>query len=172
MTQTAESMYDFHVWANQTLINRLKELPPEVFRQEILSVFPTVAKVIAHIYLTDRCWLDILGGMSMKVAMEASWQITEATERQSLAELEALYTELSLRFKAFLQDQPDLEKKITLDNPYAGVRDTSLAEMVLQVVNHATYHRGNVTAMLRQMGYASVMTEFALFWYAGEAQPT
>ena len=78
-----------------------------------------------------------------------------------------MYAELSVRFKAFLKDQSDLEKKITLDNPYAGVRETSLAEMVLQVVNHATYHRGNVTAMLRQMGYASVMTEYALFWYAG-----
>lgn len=168
MTQSAERMYDFHVWANQTLINRLKELPPEVFRQEIQSVFPTVAKVIAHIYLTDRAWLDILAGRSMQAAMEASRQITEATESKSLAELEAMYAELSLRFKAFLKDQPDLEKKITLDNPYAGVRETSLDEMVIQVVNHATYHRGNVTAMLRQMGYASVMTEYALFWYAGE----
>ena len=35
--------------------------------------------------------------------------------------------------------------------------------MVLQVVNHATYHRGNITAMLRQMGHASVMTEYALY---------
>ncbi|NQX59238.1 DinB family protein [Paenibacillus qinlingensis] len=170
MTQTAERMYDYHVWANQTLINRLKELPQEVYRQEIQSVFPTISKVIAHIYLTDRTWLDILGGRSMKAAMEASWPITEATERKSLEELEVMYTELSLRFKAFLKEQPDLEKKITVDNPYAGIRETSLAEMVLQVVNHATYHRGNVTAMLRQMGHASVMTEYALFWYAGAEQ--
>ncbi|MGA3513472.1 DinB family protein, partial [Lactiplantibacillus plantarum] len=28
------------------------------------------------------------------------------------------------------------------------------------------YHRGNISAMLRQIGHASVMTEFALFWYA------
>ncbi|MDR6553741.1 DinB family protein [Paenibacillus qinlingensis] len=170
MTQTADRMYDYHVWANQTLINRLKELPQEVYRQEIQSVFPTVAKVIAHIYLTDRTWLDILGGKSMKEAMAASWQITEATESKSLIELEAMYVELSIRGKAFLKELPDLEKKITLDNPYAGVRETSLAEIVLQIVNHATYHRGNVTAMLRQMGYASVMTEYALFWYAGAEQ--
>lgn len=133
-------------------------------------MFPTVAKVIAHIYLTDRVWLDILGGMSMNEAMSTSWQLTEATESKSLDELETMYTELSQRFKAVLKEQPDLEKKIMVDNPYAGVRETSLAEMVLQVVNHATYHRGNVTAMLRQMGHASVMTEYALFWYAGTEQ--
>ncbi|MDF2647517.1 MAG: dinB [Paenibacillus sp.] len=59
-----------------------------------------------------------------------------------------------------------MEKRIMLDNPYTRLRDTSLSEMVLQVVNHGTYHRGNITAMLRQMGHASVMTEYALFWYS------
>lgn len=53
-----------------------------------------------------------------------------------------------------------------LDNPYAGIRDTSYAEIILQIVNHGTYHRGNITAMLRQMGHASTMTEYALYWYA------
>lgn len=168
MTHTAVGMYDYHAWANQTLINRLKELPPAVFRQEVTSVFPTVAKVIAHIYLVDRTWFEILGGMSMNAAMAIFRDITEATESKSLDELEAMYIELSQQFKAFLREQPDLEKVINLDNPYAGIRDTSMAEMVLQVVNHATYHRGNITAMLRQMGHPSVMTEYALFWYAGE----
>ncbi len=31
------------------------------------------------------------------------------------------------------------------------------------VVNHGTYHRGNVTAMLRQQGYAGVATDYLFF---------
>jgi uncharacterized damage-inducible protein DinB len=37
--------------------------------------------------------------------------------------------------------------------------------MILHVVNHGTYHRGNITAMLRQMGYASVPTDYGIYLY-------
>jgi uncharacterized damage-inducible protein DinB len=166
MKHSALKMYDFHVWANKTMITHLKELPQDIYTKEIQSVFPTVSKVIAHIYLVDACWLDILTGKSMSEAMAASAQLTAHTESRSIEEIETMYTDVSERYKAFLNQQDNMEKRIMLDNPYAGLRDTSLAEMVLQVVNHGTYHRGNITAMLRQMGHASVMTEYALFWYS------
>ncbi|UVI32959.1 DinB family protein [Paenibacillus spongiae] len=168
MTHYALRMYDYHVWANQTLINRLKELPQEVYTQELQSVFPTISKAIAHIYLADRTWLDILRGHSMMVAMESARQITAQTESLPLDDIENLYTDLSRQFKSTLHRQENMEQLITLNNPYAGIRETSLAEIVLQIVNHGTYHRGNITAMLRQMSYASVMTEYALFWYEGQ----
>lgn len=167
MNQAVE-MYYYHVWANQTLMNRLKELPREVYEQQVQSVFPTIAKGMAHIYLTDLSWFDIATGKSMTDAMSASRALTEEVESQSLEQLECLYRQLAERFKAFLSGQSDLDKMIVIDNPYAGVRATRLSELLLQIVNHGTYHRGNITAMLRQMGHASVMTEYALFWYQGE----
>ncbi|MFH5181643.1 DinB family protein [Paenibacillus sp. TAB 01] len=166
----AEEMYHYHVWANQTLINKLKELPRGVYEQQVQSVFPTVAKVMAHIYFVDLCWFEILSGREMRDALEASRALTEEVESKSLEELEQLYVQLAAQYRAFLSAQNDLERVIVIDNPYAGVRPTRLSEMLLQIVNHATYHRGNVTAMLHQMGHASVMTEYALFWYQGAPQ--
>ncbi|CAG7636087.1 DinB family protein [Paenibacillus allorhizosphaerae] len=166
----AVTMYNFHVWANQTMINRLKELPRDVYTQQIQSIFPTISKLLAHMYFVDLSWFHTISGISMSEAMERALQSQEQVESSSLEELEAMYAELSVRFKALLDGQDDLEKTIVLDNPYAGVRNTRLSEMVLQVVNHATYHRGNISAMLRQMGHASVMTEYALFWYQDEAK--
>ncbi|MED4584923.1 DinB family protein [Brevibacillus choshinensis] len=168
MANHPETMYDFHVWANQTMINHLKQLPRELYTQEIQSVFPTISKALAHIYLVDFTWLSILSGTSMNEAMTATHSRTAEVEAMSLEELEALYHEVSLGYQAFIREQPDLEQTIVLDNPYAGVRDTSYAEILLQIVNHGTYHRGNITAMLRQMGHASTMTEYALYWYAKE----
>lgn len=166
MENTAKQMYEYHVWANQTMINRLKELPDEVYTNEILSVFSSVSKVITHIYIVDTSWLNILCGKSMREAMvEANW-LKEQTEAKSVREMELLYAELAERYRTVLNTLNNMEETITIDNPYAGVRDTSYSEIVLQIVNHATYHRGNITAMLRQMGHASVMTEYALFWYS------
>lgn len=167
MNQEVRTMYDFHVWANRTMLTHLKKLGEEIYTREIQSVFPTVARTIAHIYVVDSGWLAMMGGKSMNEVMAVSAERTAEAESKSIEEIEILYAELAERFKAFLNSEEDLGRTIVLDNPYAGVRDTSLSEMVLQVVNHATYHRGNITAMLRQMGHASVMTEYGLFWYAG-----
>ncbi|WGV60485.1 DinB family protein [Brevibacillus brevis] len=166
MTHYAKNMYDFHAWANQALINRLKELPEGVYEQEVQSVFPTVAKVMEHIYMVDQGWILILQGMDMQAALNEAWQKEKELTGKSLEEVEQLYSGLVEQFKAFLNQEEDLERRIVLDNPYTRVRDTSLAEIIMQVVNHGTYHRGNITAMLRQMGYPSVMTDYALYWYA------
>ncbi|MEY9869279.1 putative damage-inducible protein DinB [Peribacillus sp. B2I2] len=42
---------------------------------------------------------------------------------------------------------------------------TCVAELGPHVVNHGTYHRGNITAMLRQMGYASISTDYGLYLF-------
>jgi len=39
MTQLALKMYDYHVWANQSLFKRLRELSDDVYHKEIKSVF-------------------------------------------------------------------------------------------------------------------------------------
>ncbi|MCS7463294.1 DinB family protein [Paenibacillus doosanensis] len=166
MTQAALDMYDYHVWANKTMLGRLKELPREVYRQQVQSVLPSVSFAMAHIYIVDSTWLSILSGTDMREAIAAANEVKEQAEAASIEELEAMMMELSERYKAFFKRQDSMERTIVLDNPYAGVCEKSLSEIVLQVVNHATYHRGNVTAMLRQMGHASTMTEYALYWYA------
>jgi uncharacterized damage-inducible protein DinB len=36
--------------------------------------------------------------------------------------------------------------------------------MVRHVVNHGTYHRGQVAAMLRQLGYSPPPTDYLVFF--------
>ncbi|MNH37037.1 DinB family protein [compost metagenome] len=81
-----------------------------------------------------------------------------------------VFTRLSEQYREWFSSQTDLEQTIQLDNLYIGVRQTSLTEIVLQVVNHGTYHRGNITTMLRQLGHVSTMTDFILFLYQEPVQ--
>jgi uncharacterized damage-inducible protein DinB len=167
----AVTMYNYHVWANRRIMNRLKELPEELYSRQLQnSSFTSIALGMAHIYMVDKVWIEVLSGVNMRDALAQERGREADLANRSLEELEALYSELAERYKAFLRGQDDLETRIVLDNPYAGIRETSLAEIVLQLVNHATYHRGNITTMLHTMGHSSIMTEYALFWYQGEAE--
>ncbi|MFK9094277.1 DinB family protein [Bacillus salipaludis] len=166
MVNHVESLYNYHVWANQRIIDHLKKLSPEKYQKEMKSVFSSVSKVLSHIYLVDYGWLNILEGQNMNEAMQSSLQLQEKIENLPIEDLEMEFSTLSTRFISFLKSQEDIEKRIMLDNPWASLRETSLSEMILHVVNHGTYHRGNISAMLHQLGDSSVMTDYAFYWYS------
>ncbi|MGG0845174.1 DinB family protein [Peribacillus simplex] len=158
-------MYNYHVWANGVIIDRLKELPQHIYHKDIQSGFSSVSKVLSHIYLTDYAWFDIISGNSMNEAMAASDQLKEVVEKKSIEEMKKIFLDLSERNKALLNSQEDMDKVIVVDNPYAGLLETSISESVLHVVTHGSYHRGNIATMLRQMGHTSVMQDFGLYLY-------
>lgn len=165
-----EKMYNYNAWATQTLLGRIKELPSSVLQQEVNTSFPTIAEAFAHIYSIEKCWLQVLSGVSMPKALEACLPLQQELLRYSVDEFAIAFHELAEQYKLWFQNQDNLEQTIELENPYAGTRSIQLAEIVLQVVNHGTYHRGNVSAMLRQLGHASTMNDYSLFWYQEPAK--
>lgn len=163
MKNMALKIYDYHAWANGRLFSRLKELSDEVYYQEIQSVFPSISSVISHMYIVDQLWFHIISGMDMPEALDMK---KESGEGKGIDEMDMLFYDLSQRYKTFLNQQENMDELRFLNIPWEGKRETSLSEMVMHIVTHGTYHRGNVTAMLRQMGYASVTTDLTVYWYA------
>ena len=157
-------MYNYHTWANQTILGRIKELPSSVLSQEVNSSFPTIAHALSHIYAVDKMWYLVLTGNGMQEALQACIPLNESI-LSSVDEYAHNFAELAEQYREWFRSQTDLEQTILLDNPFASIRQTRLSEIVLHVVNHGTYHRGNVSTMLRQLGHASTMNDYSLFWY-------
>ncbi|MFP7478773.1 DinB family protein [Terribacillus saccharophilus] len=160
-----EQMYIYHSWANQTLFNRIKELPATVLREEVNTSFPTIAQAFGHIYAVESVWYKVLTGVHMQDAVEMCMPLEKETLLYSAENFANSFAQLSEKYKVWLQGQDDLDRNILLENPYVGTRNIQLSKIVLHVVNHGTYHRGNVSAMLRQLGHASTMNDYSLFWY-------
>jgi len=163
------TMFRYHTWANQTILGRIQELPSDVLSQEVNSSFPTIAHALSHLHAIDTVWYRVLAGMEMPEAYQTYYAPLNARILPTVEEYIGAYAELSEQFGEWFRGQDDLEQAIMLDNPFAGPRLTCLSEIVLQMVNHGTYHRGNVSTMLRQLGHASVMHDYALFWYLDSA---
>ena len=162
--------YHYHVWSNKRVMERLKELPEEIYREEIKSVFPSIAAALAHIYSVDAMWFSVMAEKSFEETMELVQQLKEETKEKSLDEMSEMYDRLSEKYKQFLDEQEDLDQPRTLDHPHYGHLDTKLSELIRHVVNHGSYHRGNITAMLRQLGHPGIPTDYVTFLYA--IQPT
>lgn len=160
------SLYDYHVWANKRVFEHLKELPQNVYYQEIQSVFPSISEVLVHIYIVDTVWLNAMSGESFGKIVELRSQLQEKTKGKSIEEMETMFFDLSDQFKVFFDSQGDLDQTVFLEHPNLGPLETNLFELVQHVANHGTYHRGNITAMLRQLGYPGIMTDHIFYLYA------
>ncbi|HDR7613557.1 hypothetical protein M2E15_2380 [Bacillus mycoides] len=161
----AKNMYKYHLWANKVLLERIKELPSNVLYKEANSSYPNIAQTFSHIYVVDVMWLQVLKGIGMQEALEASMALLEKTNLYSVDEFIKYFEELASQYEEWMNSQKDLEQKINLNNPWSGARETAYSEIVFHVANHGTYHRGNITTMLRQQGHASTMNDLALYWY-------
>ena len=165
MENRTRQQYKYHNWANERVFNHLKELPEEVYGREIKSVFSSIEEVVVHIYRTDGMWLSVMSGDPFEETMTVINQLKEKVAGRDLEGMQKLYGEMASQYEDFLNGQDDLDKGITIEHPRYGKLDSPISSLVQHVVNHGTYHRGNITAMLRQQGHAGVPTDFIFYLY-------
>ncbi|CAH2715302.1 hypothetical protein BACCIP111895_02486 [Neobacillus rhizosphaerae] len=172
MNHNVLRLYDYNVWANRRVFNHLKELPSEIYRQEVKSVFPNLEEVIGHLFKTDIVWLCAMSDKSYEDIQQLVGRYSEEMKNQNIEEVERTYLEFSKQYVDFLSSQEDLDASKTITHPMYGKLKTSLSELVQHVVNHGTYHRGNITAMVRQMGYPGPSTDFIFYLYEKQGEPS
>ncbi|NOU87289.1 DUF664 domain-containing protein [Paenibacillus sp. LMG 31460] len=163
-TQTLKN-YEYHVWANKRVFARLEELPEEILHQEMSNVFPTIYAGLVHIYRVDNVWLSGIKGNSYEQVKELLVTVEEKTTGKSMKQLEAAFSELAEAYRAFLNSGADWQAVKDFPHPTYGVLHASNEELIQHVVNHGTYHRGNITSMLRQLEHAGVSSDYVFYLY-------
>lgn len=163
MNQDPKRQYEYHVWANGQLFAHLKQLPEEVFQAEVTSVFPSVAQTLGHMYMFERLYMSVLSELPNEEIFPKIPSWTEETQGKSVEEMQQLFADVTEQFRDLLAHTPDLNRAMTITHPRHGSLDTHFSDILQHVVNHGTYHRGNITAMLRQQGYAGVPTDYLFY---------
>lgn len=156
------------MWANQKVCAYLKELSEEIYRKEITSVFPTIYDAMVHIYVVDRGWLSFFeaGGVT-EISAEYLERLKDSidvmvaeTAGKRIEELEQMMNGLASQFRVFVEQHEDIEAIY----PY-GAFNSRCLDYIQHIVYHGTYHRGNVTAMLRQLGHPGTPTDYSFYLY-------
>jgi len=147
--QDAQHLINFHYWARNRMLEALEPLSLEQFTQELGGSFGSVRNTIVHTLSAECVWLlrwngenppGMLapGGYPDLAAVRHAWTDNEAKMRQFFEPL----------------DEAGLQKVIPYKT-FAGLETASpLWQMLQHVVNHASYHRGQITTLLRQLGAA------------------
>jgi uncharacterized damage-inducible protein DinB len=162
---SAVQLFEFHSWANGKFFGHLDSLPDGIYTQTVDSVFPSIRDVIVHIYQVDTMWLSVMSGDSFRKTMTLIKENEEKSAGRTLQEMRMLYEEAERSYASFFGQLDDPDADLTISHPRYGKLDTSVADLVRHVANHGTYHRGNITAMLHQMGHSGVPTDYVFYLF-------
>jgi uncharacterized damage-inducible protein DinB len=159
----AVQLFQYHTWANARICDHLQTLPQEVAYTTIKSVFPTVFDVLVHVYIVDRGWYAVLtreyASDDYTAIGAAVNRLVQETRNNSLQEITAKLMDVSNKTLEFISAHD-----IDTMGWYGGV-DMSLLDVIQHVVNHGSYHRGNISAMLHQLGYTGLPVDYGYYLY-------
>jgi uncharacterized damage-inducible protein DinB len=160
-------LYDFNAWANQRMLGKCADVAAEQFTRDLGSSFRSLRDTLAHIYGAEWIWLERWQGRIPKGLPSASDFPDFESIRKRLTEMDGTL----INYVAALNDDDVnrvIQFKTTAGMPYAQ----PLGQCLQHVANHSTYHRGQVTTMLRQLGAKAVGTDLIAFYRERAAQAT
>jgi uncharacterized damage-inducible protein DinB len=135
-------LLEYRIWARERTLAAAALLPAETYTQELVSSFRSIRDTLVHLLSADETWSLRLAGVS-----PAGHLLPE--EFPDVAALKARWAEIDNRLREVVAD-PD--RPVTYRN-FAGAEFTQPVEQIVQhLVNHQTYHLGQVATLLRQVG--------------------
>jgi uncharacterized damage-inducible protein DinB len=159
-------LYDYNAWANRRSLDAAAALGVEQFLKPLSSSFSSVRDTLAHIWGSEWLWLERFQGRSPA-------SLPDVAQFDDVAALKSRWQEDEVRLLKFVASlsQEDLNKVHEYRTLSFGQYKNSLWQSMQHMVNHGTYHRGQVATMLRQLN-AKPLSSDLIHFYRERAQPT
>ena len=151
-------LYAYSVWANARTFDAVAALPAGVAEAPVVSSFPSIRATLAHLVASEWVWLQRWQGHSPSAAPDWASKADLAQLRRELSAVEADRGAYLSRLTAI-----DLTRILSYRSLARKPHADPLAGILRHVVNHSTYHRGQVTTLLRQAGHPAPDTDLVIF---------
>lgn len=139
-----QRLFSYDTWANKEVLVSLQRIE----RPPARSI-----QLLAHIVSAERLWLE---------RIEVRPQTMPVWPSATLAQCEQEMEILSGRFQAHLSaiGEEDLTRKIQYTNSKGESYLNEVQDILMHVVMHSVYHRGQIASDMRSMGFRPAYTDF------------
>ncbi len=137
----------YNLWANTIIINLCKSLSKAQLQENCIGSFPSIEKTWLHIWDAQAIWLIRLNHESILNWPSANFEGDAITlfdgiiscSEELINKIQSLEVDLS-------------QEMISYKNMSGAEYKSSVADIIFHVVNHSTFHRGQIINMLRSQG--------------------
>ena len=159
------NLFDYMLWAHERMMRPVLDMPVEDFTRELGSSHSSLRDTLVHIMSVEWIWLSRWHGFSPPALLDP----TGFTDLESI---EKRWASLRHELQRFLGQIRDENLNVAIN--YRSVRGEDLSLPLVcslqHLVNHHTYHRGQVATLLRQLGREPVSTDMTLFFFEDESR--
>lgn len=166
MKHEMDDLFAYDRWANRRVLDACAALPAEAVRRDLGSSFPSVLATLAHVLLSEWIWLERWNGRSPVAAPDA-WDLS-TLERMS-EEWARVENAQAVFLRSLTEDA--LRGPVAYRNTRGQQFTAPLGQLMRHMVNHSTYHRGQIATMLRQLGHAPPATDLVLYHRTDTERP-
>ena len=139
-------LYQYNAWANNRVLNALT-------RQQVKS--EKILSIMGHIVAAQFLWLHRIKGFPP--ADVKLWG------EYNLPQLVQMAEDVGRLWLEFIETTDDFNRQLTYLN-YTGDPYVNNVEMIMiHLVNHSTYHRGQIALLLRQEKLEPINTDFITY---------
>jgi uncharacterized damage-inducible protein DinB len=153
----------YHAWATQRLLDALSPLSDEAYRRDMGLFFHSVHGTLNHLVVGERhlWWRRFTEGLSPRVTLDAEVE----PERERVAQAMG---DAARDWSPWVAGLDTARLAGTLDYITTRGQPVSLpfAATLAHVFNHATHHRGQVSAALTALGQPAPELDLVYFLQA------
>ncbi|NBD22254.1 DinB family protein [Paenibacillus glycinis] len=147
--KTITRMMDHLYWADGRILDALEEC--ETPNKELL-------KLVRHVAVAERVWLSRL--QNKGTAQYSLWE-----DAEDLTAIRTMFEENAEHYRAYIAglEESELDEMIDYASQSGVPFRTSVRDILLQVLLHGQYHRGQINRALRIDSAAPVQVDYITF---------
>jgi uncharacterized damage-inducible protein DinB len=157
----ALSLVEYHYWARDRILDAVELLTPDQYLEDLGNSFKSVRDTLAHTYGAEWVWYSRWVGTSPTA-------LPDAAGFPDIASIRAAWSAHEKKMRSFvatLVNANELDRVFQYRSLSGQETESVFAHMLQHVVNHASYHRGQVTTMLRQLGVPAPKSQDMILFY-------
>ncbi len=153
-----KTLHAYNAWANNRIFEAVETLTPEQYAQDMKSSHGGIRGTLVHTVGAEKVWLERFKGTPQPFLTEAALP--------GLADLKSVWEKVGYDTAQWVGTMTDkkLGETFTMKTLKGDTFTHVFWQAFQHVVNHSSYHRGQIITMLRQVGAKPVSTDLILFY--------
>lgn len=162
MKELLKQYAGFNIWASQRILDVVLAQPEELPLREIPGSYPSLFKTTLHMLDAESIWWQ-------RLKLLEKLQVPSQHFSGSMKELAGELLQQSRRWEEWVSNTSELMLEHVFHyQTFTGEQFKQPTwQVVMHVINHSTYHRGQLINMLRQLGVEKLPATDFILWARG-----
>lgn len=149
-------LIDFNYWAKNQMMEAVSELSENQFLRDLSSSFASIRDTLVHSMSAERSWLS-------------TWQETpihrlKPEDFPSAGSVVTCWDGIEREMREFAESLKEVQQMVTVAKSDRSRSVYPLRQLIQHVVNHSSYHRGQVATLMRQVGAIPAKTDLVTYF--------